>query len=375
MAAVYTVFARLVSRWFGLLVAGCAAGCSVWIVYTYASVPFMDGIAIGYAIWAVGLWVRREPASRRAWLTLGILSGFMLFLTPNAWFLAFCVWVWLGPQVLWRRWGLVNPALAAGVALVTGLPMLIQWGQGEGGQLFSLVQNPGWTAEKVSRFLREAAFIPFDSPIQGAGAFGPQLPPYFRWLFIPGILLTPLVPKRFAPGARLVLAFYVVQVLILAFAQGPYSSVSVKRALILIPMATYFAFLPFHRLLRHLPVVLVLITAWSAFGIADVVNRMQPGRTGYTFLDGVIEAHQRFDDAPLCVYVSKREFTQHFDPGTPVDRLFNLTPRVEIVGDTAHPACRRTLCYQPFIDTLDLPGLGYTEVPMLGSVELRCGRR
>src|SRR6185295_1213007 len=39
MAAIYTVFARLVRPAFGLLIAGCTATCSVWIVYSYASVP------------------------------------------------------------------------------------------------------------------------------------------------------------------------------------------------------------------------------------------------------------------------------------------------------------------------------------------------
>ncbi len=374
LAAVYSAFARLVAPRFGLLVAACAATTSVWIVYTYASVPFMDGIAMGYAILAVGLWVRREPNARTPWLVLGWLSGFMLFLTPNGWFIAICVWAWLGPQVLFRRWKIGPPALAIAVALVTGLPMLIQWSQGGGGQLFSLVQHPGWTQEKVIGFLREAAYIPFDSPIQGAGAFGPQLPQYFRWLFIPGILLTPIFARRF-PGARLIFAFYVVQVLLLAFAQGPYASVSVKRALIIIPMATYFVFLPFHRWLRSLAVVLPIIAIWASFGIYDVAARMQPGRTGYNFLDGVIEADQRFADAPVCIYVSKPGYTGHFAPGTPVDRLFGLSPHVQIVDDLQAPACARTLCYQPQIDHPNLAALGYREVPIEGSVELRCGRR
>lgn len=375
-AAVYTVFARLVSPLYGILVAACTAATSVWIVYTYASYPFLDGIAAAYAIVAVGFWIRRDPQSRRAWLALGFLSGFMLFLTPNAWFMAICVYAWLGPQVIFRRWGVLNPSLAVVVAVVTGLPMLIQWSQGSGGQLFSLVENPGWTGQKVISFLREAAFIPFESSLQGAGAFGPQLPPGFRWLFVAGILLSPVISP---PGGRVILAFYLVQVAILAFSQGPYVAVSVKRALMLIPMATYFTFLPFRRWLREgapaRAVVVVICAIWAGFGAYDLVARMQPGRTGYTLVDGVIEAHQRFGGAPVCLVISQTEFVAQFAPGTKVDELYGLSPRLQIVPDPADTACATTLCYSPQIDQFDLGTLGYVEIPMLNSVELRCGRR
>jgi len=389
-AAIFTVFARLVSKPFGLLVAAGAASCSVWIVYTYASVPFMDGIASGYALLAIGLWVRRDPWSRRAWLTLGLLSGFMLFLTPNGWFLALCVWGWLGPQVLFRRWPIGHVALAVVTALIVGTPMLIQWAHGGGGQLFSLVENPAWTLEKVFRFLREAAFIPFSSSVDNSGAFGPQLPWGFRWLFVIGILLTPLFARRF-PAARFVLCLFIVNVVILAFAQGPYAGVSVKRALILIPMATYFVFLPFHHFLRSYLIVLPIIAVWAAFGAYDIVAHIKPGRTGYTLLDGVVEAHQRFSDVEtVCVLLRKDGRAPAFAPGSELDRLYHLTPRLRQVTDVADPACRDVLCYCPQAidpnDTaateedrqsrrLDLTALGYTEVPLLNSVELRCGRK
>lgn len=375
LASVYTVFARLVRPAFGIAVAGCAATCSVWLVYTYASVPFIDGLASGYALIGIAMWITRDPGSVRAWLALGLLSGFMAFLTPNGWFLALCVWPVLAVLTVVRKWSRWLFALAVGTTVIVATPMLLQWAQGGGGQLFTLVQNPGWTAEKVLRFLSEAAFIPFLSDLRGAGAFGPQLPWGFRWLFVVGILMTPIINRDRFPGARWILAIYVVQVLILAFAQGPYAGVSVKRALVLIPMAVYFTLLPFQQWIRSAPGALVVVAAWAVFGVYDIATKMQPGRTGYTLVDGAIEAHRRFAPDPVCVLISKDDFAHQLVAGSVVDRLYGLTPRLVHVHDSADPRCGAVLCYSPQIDQVDLAALGYPEVPMQGTTELRCGRR
>ncbi|GIW39932.1 MAG: hypothetical protein KatS3mg076_0509 [Candidatus Binatia bacterium] len=372
LASVYAVFARLVSRPFGLLVAGASATTSIWIVYTYASVPFMDGIASGYAAIALGLWIEREPRSRRAWLLLGALSGFMLFLTPNGWYLAACVWAWLGWGVLRGRYEPRDFVLAASTGLLVATPVFVQWATGRGDRLFSLVENPNWSWAKILRFFREALSLPFQSEIQSAGAFGPQLPPGFRWLFVPGVAAA-LVFGKYLPGGYRILALYAVQVVALVFSQGPYANVSVKRALHLIPMATYFAFLPFHRWLSSTKVVLPVLAVWASFGISDVVFRMQPGRTGYTMLDGIIEAHQRFAPAEVCLYLTDDRFAGVLDPSHPVNRLYGLSPRVRRTKDLDPGSCREVLCYSPQIDELALEELGYREVRLLNSVELRCG--
>jgi len=96
LAAIYTVFARLVQPSFGLLVAACSSTCSVWIVYSYSSGMFINGLAMCFAILAVGLWVRRDLASRRAWLTFGWMTGLMLFMPPTGWLMTSLLWTWLG---------------------------------------------------------------------------------------------------------------------------------------------------------------------------------------------------------------------------------------------------------------------------------------
>lgn len=375
IAAVYSVFARLVSPNFGLLVGACSLLTSVMLVHTYCSYPLLDAVASGWAVVAVGLWVHRQPDSQKAWLVLGLLTGFLAFLTPNSWAMAMCVWGWLVVQVPFRRWRPSLVLVALGAVLVVSLPVLHQIARGQGAELFSQVEHPQWTAQKLFRFFREAATISFDSNLQSAGAFGPQLPPGFRWLVVPGILVAILFGRRF-PGSRLVAGFYLLNLVLLTLTQGPYHNVSVKRALVLIPMSTYFVFLPFHRYLRSLAVVLPLIMLWASFGVYDVVARMQPGRTGYNLFDGVIEAHQRFSDAAtVCVVVSKDQFAENFLPGSDIDRMYGLSPHIRHVHDPTDPACREVMCYSPEIDQLDLKALGMEEIPMLGSVQLRCGRR
>jgi hypothetical protein len=377
VAAIYTIFARLVRPVFGLLVAGCAASCSVWIVYTYASGPFINGLAAGYATLAVGLWVRRDPDSVRAWLLLGVLSGIALFLAPNGWFMAACVWTWLGVLTLIKGWNIGYPILGVATTLIIAAPMLQQWLSGQG-RLFTLVQSPqGFPIEKVLRFTREAALFPFASQLSDSGAFGPQLPWGFRWVFVPSVLLTPLFPKRFFPGARFIFVFLVLTIASLAFAQGPYGGVSVKRALVLIPLATYFVFIPFHSLLTRLPVVLAVMAVWVALGVNDVVNNIKPGRTGYTLIDGALEAHQRFAPATVCMYVPGDGRAMALKEGTEINRLYGLSPRLHFVDDPNDPACAEVLCYcsQEQCKRLDLPALGYTVEPMYNTVELACGTR
>jgi hypothetical protein len=376
MAAMFSVYGRLVNRWFGLAVAACTMTTSVMIVHTYCSYPLIDAIFIGHTMWAAGLWVQRQPESRTAWLAVGAATGAMFYLTANGWIMAVCVWGWLLPQVLWKRWPLTQLVVAGGTGLLIALPVLIQIMRGEAANMFSLVENPGYTAEKVRQFLYEAATFPVLSPLQSAGAFGPQLPPGFRWSFVVGVLIAPIVGGRFFPRARLVLWFLLMNVLFIAFSQGPYASVSVKRALMLIPMATYFALIPFHRVLRHWAVALLVIAIWASFGVSDLVYRMQPGRTGYTFLDGIVEAGQRFGDRRVCIYLSRDNWSEEFAKGGLFDRLYDLHPRLRQVADVHDPQCAEVLCYCPQIDGhLDLATLGYTEVQMLNTVELRCGER
>lgn len=376
LAAIYTVFARLVRPSFGLLVAACASTCSVWIVYSYSSGMFINGLAMCFAILAVGLWVRRDLASRRAWLTFGWMAGLMLFMPPTGWVMTAFLWLWLGLASVIERHGVVNPLLAGVAAIIAGTPMMLQWSGGEGGQVFTLVQNPDWSVEKVVRFLQQAVYFPFASALEDSGAFGPQLPWGFRWLFVPGLVLAPLLGRRF-PGARFVFLLWALHVASLAFAQGPYAAVSVKRALVLIPFATYFAFILFHRFLERLPVVLLVIAVWASFGIYDVAARVKPGRTGYTLLDGAVEAHQRFAPATVCVYLPGDGRAQALLPNSMLDRLYGLHPRLKVVADAGDPACGEVLCYcsQAQCQRLDLAALGYTPQPMYNTVELACGRR
>jgi hypothetical protein len=117
---------------------------------------------------------------------------------------------------------------------------------------------------------------------------------------------------------------------------------------------------------------------WASFGVYDIAARMKPGRIGYTLIDGAVEAHQRFDDAEfVCFYLPGDGRARGLEAGSQLDRLYALTPHVKLVDDPQNPACREALCYcsQQQCASLDLAALGYVEVPLLNSVELRCGRK
>ena len=324
MAAIYTVYARLVAPRFGLLVAACAMSVSVMITHTYCSYPLIDGIACGNAILAVGLWIRRDPDSRRAWLVFGFLCGFMLFLTPTAWFMALCVAAWLGPLVLWRRWPLTHPAIAAGMALIAASPILLQWGHGQGGQLFSLVEDARWSSAHLLHLFEQTVTIPFSSDMEIAGAFGAQLPPVFRWLFIPGILLTPLFSRRVSGSSA------DLRLLCGARAHPDRHAGTVSRCLReacpgVDSDGDILRLSAVSSLSRSLVVVLLLVALWASFGAYNMVYGFRPGRTGYNFYDGVVEAHQRLHASTVCVVVNNAERAQTIAKGSEIDVC--ITPR------------------------------------------------
>lgn len=376
VAAVFTVYARLVSRPFAILVALCSATTSVMIAHTYCSYPLIDGIAGGYALLATSLWVERDPDSRRAWLAFGFLSGFVLFLTPTAWFMALCVAVGIGLLTLKRGWPWTNPILAVLLGVIVAAPQLLQWFSDDRGQVFTLVQQPRWTVEKVERLLRQAISIPFYWPDYSAASFGPQLPMGFRWLFPVGLVLTPLVGARWFPGARLMFAIWAVHIAILTFSQGPYNALSVKRALVLIPMATFFAFLPFHRWIRSTPLALCIVAIWASFGIYDLAYTVKPGRLGYNLTDGIVEVNDRFPDDRVCVVLAQDEVAQNFAPESPIDRLFGLAPTLRLVRSNAPTTDCSMLCYWNKREPVDLKAAGFGRpVELFNTVELECAGR
>ena len=67
-------------------------------------------------------------------------------------------------------------------------------------------------------------------------------------------------------------------------------------------------------------------------------------------------------------------FSPLFASGSELDRLYGLYPHVQRVSEVNDPRCATYLCYCPQANTLDLAALGYTPIPLLASIELRCGR-
>jgi hypothetical protein len=64
-------------------------------------------------------------------------------------------------------------------------------------------------------------------------------------------------------------------------------------------------------------------------------------------------------------------------PGSALDRLYGLSPRVHLVSTPDDPACVEVLCYcaQERCRHVELRARGYVEESMLNTIELRCGRK
>ena len=108
------------------------------------------------------------------------------------------------------------------------------------------------------------------------------------------------------------------------------------------------------------------------------VFRPRPGEAG------LAATHQRFRrdcDITRRVFQSMQSSPDlravELFPGSGIDRLYGLSPRIRHVYDPDDPACAEALCYcsQERCRRVDLAARGYTEVPMLNTVELRCGRK
>jgi len=375
LAAVYTVFARLFSPRFAVVVAVGSMTTSVMLVHTYISYPLLDGIAIAFAAWAQALWIERQPEDRRAWLAFGLATGAMWYLTQSSWPMGLLLWAYLSVRTLWRWRTWRGWLLAAAVQALVALPMWMQIWHGQAEHMFSLVRGEASRAPNYRALLVEAALFPFASKYQSAGAFGPQLPMGFRWLFVVGVAVA-LWRARHQRALRALLALWLAYVVFLALAQGPYETVSVKRALILIPFATAFVFLPLERWMRQSVVVVPLLALWVGLGVSDLVWNITPGRLGYTLLDGIVEASQRFRSRPVCIVLSRDPWADVYGPGGLLDRGYHLYPRVRRVLGPDDPHCAQVLCYSPQVDEhISLLALGYREVAMQNTVELRCGIR
>jgi hypothetical protein len=134
--------------------------------------------------------------------------------------------------------------------------------------------------------------------------------------------------------------------------------------------------LPFQRWLRSLPVVLAIIALWSSYAIVDLTTKVRPGRTGYTFVDGLVELRQRLDGAPVCIFLSQEYHPEAMTRGEKLEHVFDIAAAIQRVTDVTDPQCAHYLCYVPAIDPdVNLTNLGYEPFPLMGSVELRCGHK
>jgi len=367
--AIYRFASELVEREAAMAIAVCSMTVSIMITYTYSSYPLIDGIAVGYAALALSLSLWEHPSTWSAYL-FGAITGVATYTTVNAWPCVALAWL----ALLVRRRSAV--LLAALTAVAVAAPTLWQWRHDFAPM--ETVANPGatlqYTIVKALSFAWTAILLPVSSPVQSAGAFGPQLPWGFRWAaplgVITALVFGPRSWRRAVLVALLVFGWYVAA---LSVTQGTYDTLSIKRAFHLIPLATLAAWALLWRVLPSPKWAIPLVACWVGFGVYDVTMKVQPGRFGYNFGDGLVEVHQRFPDQKIAILLPDAH-AFWLDPNEALQKLYGISPHLqrirtlEEVGATG----AQVICYHAGLDSIDFDAHGWRQIPLYNSLELRC---
>lgn len=369
LMAIYRFASELVEREAAMAIAVCSMTASVIITYTYSSFPLIDGIAVGYAALALALSLWEMPSTWSAYL-FGAITGVAVYTTVNAWPCVALAWLMLIP----RRRTLLP--LAAVTAVFVAAPVLWQWMSDF--TPMQVVADPGATlqrtVEKAVLVAWTAVQLPVSSPVQSAGAFGPQLPWGFRWAAPIGIVTGLILgPRRWRRALLVTLLVFVWYVAALSVTQGTYDALSIKRAFHLIPLATLAAWALLWRLLPSPRWAVPLVAAWVALGVYDVTMKAEPGRFGYNFGDGLIEVHQRFPGEKIAVLLPEAH-AWWLQQDSDAQKLYGIRPHLERVAslDAVGATGAQLFCYHAGLDNIDFAAQGWTAVPLYNSVEMRC---
>jgi hypothetical protein len=294
------------------------------------------------------------------------------YTTVNAWPCVALAWL----ALLVRRRSAV--LLAGLTAVAVAAPTLWQWRHDFAPM--ETVANPGatlqYTIMKGLSFARTAILLPVSSPVQTAGAFGPQLPWGFRWAaplgVVTALVFGPRSWRRAVLVALLVFGWYVVA---LSVTQGTYDSLSVKRAFHLIPLATLAAWALLWRVLPSPKWAVPVVACWAALGAYDVTMKVEPGRFGYNFGDGLVEVHQRFPDQKIAILLPDAH-AFWLDSGGPLQALYSICPHLQRIRalEEAGATGAQVLCYHAGLDKINFAAYGWHEISLYNSVELRCAR-
>ena len=318
---------------------------SVFDVFTLVSYPNLSGVLPYYAAYALFLaaWGRRD--SDFVWAALGLTCGLAVYFPP-LWMAAvglvsFCVVA----SAVHR--GTARPFLVwAGGAIVAGAPALVQlrkliniW--------FVFRPTESLTVDYFLRIAWQAATLPLGTPLAGYGSDGTWLRPPYGYLFLGGVALAALSgiqAVRGRPRSRALQCAWLWLVLFgsdiagLALANSGYPTVSLKRAIVMLPSMTYFVVLPLawvmERLRRRWIGVTLALLAFLPYAYLNTTCLWR-SEYGFNLTDGLVEISQTAPGRVLLVSPNPdwpRAFGQNGENSL-LQRIYGIQDHTTVTAD------------------------------------------
>ncbi|MBI4518067.1 MAG: hypothetical protein HY699_19865 [Deltaproteobacteria bacterium] len=349
----------------GLLMALFLPLNSVFAVFTLISYPNLSGVLPYYAAYALFVAAWSVWESDFLWAALGLACGLAAYFLPL--WLAAVAAVSAGvvlSALYWRRPRIL--LIWAGGALVALTPALLQF-ETFIRVLFVFRPMSGLTLDYVARMTWQALLLPFWSEMKSYGAGGGWLAPPFNYLWLAGVVLALTsagltVLRR--PRARVLryawvwLPLFCADALGLAMANSGYSTVSLKRAIVMLPNMTFLMVLPLawlaERIQRTGATAVLILCALAGYAYVNTAT-LAAAQFGYTVADGVIRMQQTVPGRVLLISPHediRRKFAANGDEDDLVQRIFQVRERA--VVSAAVPQQRadfdRAACFSRHLD-------------------------
>src|SRR5579862_29859 len=252
LAAIFAYFTLSLGRWWAAAVVVCTAVNYVWLWFSYVSYGHIDSFIFYFGTLALATLIWRAPQRLGQWMWCGLVGGTALFFTQTSWSAVAAVGVVLvGLALMTRR--ITAAAVYAVSFLLAATPVLLQlqdWLSMAVQQARSL-----YTWDYLRSIFSDLVWLPYAWDycrigIQGAFLRWPLGPLYVLGLALATVSLLPFLRRRLRvpPVARVLLALWLWDVVLLTATNNANPQPSTKRAYNLIPLQVFFGLLPLYTL-------------------------------------------------------------------------------------------------------------------------------
>jgi hypothetical protein len=398
LASIYTFFALVVGRYWGVAIMLATAINYVWLWFTYVSYGKIDSFIFYFLTLSFATLAWRRPDRLGVWMWCGLTGGLSLFFTPTAWSGVIFASVGLGVFALvTRRFGALAVFAVSFVVMAVPILQELPW-------FITMTRQQTQQALEwsyVAHIFRTIVLLPYDSPICRLGVNGAFLRWPLGFLYFGGIGLAALatIPPlrrwlRVPAIAPTLLALLLWDAVLLSLTNKGYADPSQKRVYNLIPLQVFFALVPAYVLYawsararwgrRAVAVLVAAMLAVYARTNLWLIIFPEPAVYGLNVFDGIIELRQRFPERRVLLMTQREGLRAAFEADgiyqTAYKILDNLTFEQTFADSTVAHACAQhaVLCYEPAFDQermqplLDSHRSTLEPFPLLNSVELVC---